>query len=46
MGFYDYAIEDAALKNPDSVFLKLENDYPRIRAQIVSNNDGALKKAN
>jgi len=38
MGFYDYAIEDAALKNPDSAFLKLENDYPRIRAQIVSNN--------
>jgi len=28
MGFYDYAIEDAALKTADSAFLKLENDYP------------------
>ena len=28
MGFYDYAIEDAALKTADSAFSKLENDYP------------------
>jgi hypothetical protein len=34
-GFYDYAIENTAAEHPDITFKRLENDFPRIRAQIL-----------
>lgn len=37
-GFYDYANTDAALQAADSAFSELERRYPRIRAQLISNN--------
>ncbi len=38
IGFYDYASIETELETADSAFLKLENNYPLIRAQMISNN--------
>jgi hypothetical protein len=34
-GFYDYAIENTVAEHPDITFKRLENDFPRVRAQIL-----------
>jgi Protein of unknown function (DUF4238) len=34
-GFYDYAIENTVAELPDMTFKRLENDFPRVRAQIL-----------
>jgi hypothetical protein len=34
-GFYDYAIENTAFEHPDLTFKRLENDFPRVRDQII-----------
>jgi len=34
-GFYDYAIENTTAEHPDLTFQRLENDFPRVRAQII-----------
>lgn len=36
-GFYDYAIENTIAEHPDITFQRLENDFPRVRAQIAKN---------
>jgi hypothetical protein len=36
-GFYDYAIENNDAEHPDITFKRLENDFPRIRDQIIKN---------
>src|SRR5450755_4878811 len=35
VGFYDYAIENTTAEHPDLTFQRLENDFPRVRAQII-----------
>jgi len=34
-GFYDFAIENTAAEHPDMTFQRLENDFPRIRTQMI-----------
>lgn len=34
-GFYDFATENTTAEHPDLTFKRLENDFPRIRAQII-----------
>jgi hypothetical protein len=34
-GFYDFATENTSTEHPDLTFKRLENDFPRIRAQII-----------
>ncbi len=34
-GFYDYAVENTVAEHPDITFKGLENDFPRIRAQLL-----------
>jgi len=35
MAFYDFAIENTAAEHPDVTFQRLENDFPRIRTQML-----------
>jgi hypothetical protein len=34
-GFYDFATENTTAEHPDLTFKRLENDFPRVRSQII-----------
>ncbi len=40
-GFYDFATENATAEHPDLTFKRLENDFPRIRSQIIQDGFGS-----